>query len=115
MLKDCKVRFDMCVVSTDVLEQAQRCEACSAKTTGTPGGCSPTTVVAIATPDDSRADVHDANSGSSGNWSDLSSDAAGAAAATPTSASSASSDAISAQRQAGRVHERPSPCLCPLC
>jgi hypothetical protein len=88
---------------------------CSARTAGTLGGCSPTAAVATATPDDSRADVHDANLGSSGNWSDLSSDAAGAAAATPTLASNASSDATSAQRQADRVHEGPSPCLCPLC
>jgi hypothetical protein len=86
---------------------------CSARTVGTPGGCS--LAVATATPDDSRAVVHDANSGSLGNWSDLSSDAASAAAATPTTASSASSDATSAKRQAGRVHEGPSPCLCPLC
>jgi hypothetical protein len=40
--------------------------------------------------------------------------AASAAAATPTTASSASSDATSAQRQASRVHEGPSPYLCPL-
>jgi hypothetical protein len=75
----------------------------------TPGGCSSAAAVATTTPDDSWADVHDADSGSSGNWSDLSSDAASAAAATPTLASSASPDATSAQRQVGRVHEGPSP------
>jgi N-acetyl-gamma-glutamylphosphate reductase len=50
MLKDCRVRSDMCVISTDVWEQEQRCEACSARTTGTPGGCNPTAAVAITTP-----------------------------------------------------------------
>jgi hypothetical protein len=48
-------------------------------------------------------------------WSDLSSDAEGAATATPTSTSGASPDATSAQRQAGRIQEGPSPCLCPFC
>jgi hypothetical protein len=38
-----------------------------------------------------------------------------AAAATATSASSASPDAAGAQRQAGKIHVGPSPCLCPLC
>jgi hypothetical protein len=64
---------------------------------------------ATATPDDHWADVLDADPGSSGNWSDISSDAAGSVVATTTSASSASPDATSAQRQAGRIHEGPSP------
>jgi hypothetical protein len=33
--------------------QQQRCETCSAGTTGTLGGCSPTAAVATTTPDDS--------------------------------------------------------------
>jgi hypothetical protein len=70
---------------------------------------------ATTTLDDYRADVLDEDPSSLGNWSDLSSHAAGAAAATTASASSASPDASSAQRQAGRVHEGPSPSLCPLC
>jgi hypothetical protein len=115
MLKDCRVRSDVCVHSTDVWEQAQRCKECSARIVGTPRRCSLSATIATATPDDSWADVHDANSGSPSNWSDLSSNAAGAAAITPTSASSASSDALGAQRQAGRIHEGPSPCLRPLC
>jgi hypothetical protein len=104
----------MCVISTDVLEQAQRCEAYSARTAGTPRGGSSAAVVATATTDDYRADVLDANSSSPGHWSDISSHAAGAVAATTASASSASPDASSAQRQAVRVHEVPSPSLCPL-
>jgi hypothetical protein len=80
-----------------------------------PRGGSPAAAFATATPDDHRADVHDANSGSSGNWSDLSNDAVGSAAPTTTTTSSASPDATSAQRQASRIHEGPSPYLCPLC
>jgi hypothetical protein len=105
----------MCVISIDVWEQAQRCEACSARTAGTPRGGSPAAAFATATLDDHWANVLDADLGSSGNWSDFSSNAAGAAAATTTSASSASLDATSAQRQSGRVHEGPSPYLCLLC
>jgi hypothetical protein len=66
-------------------------------------------------PDDHLANVLDADTSSSSNWSDFSSNAAGAAVDTPTSASSASPDAIGAQRKAGRIHEGPSPCLCPFC
>jgi hypothetical protein len=54
-------------------------------------------------------DVLDVDPSSSSNWSNISSDAADSAPASPTSASSASPDATSAQRQAGRVHEGPSP------
>jgi hypothetical protein len=52
MLKDCRGKFDICVISIDVSEQAQRCEVCSARTAGTPRGGSPTTAFATATPDD---------------------------------------------------------------
>jgi hypothetical protein len=34
MLKDCRVRFDVCVLSIDVLDQAQRCKACSSRAAG---------------------------------------------------------------------------------
>jgi hypothetical protein len=91
------------------------CEAFTARAAGTPRGGSSTAAFATATPDDHWADVLYKDPSSLGNWSDLSSHAAGAAAATTASASSASPDASSAQRQAGRVHEGPSPSLCPLC
>jgi hypothetical protein len=80
-----------------------------------PRGGSLAAAFATVTTDDHRADVLNADPSSSGNWLDLSSHAAGAAVATTASASSASLDASGAQRQAGRVHEGPSPSLCPLC
>jgi hypothetical protein len=63
-------------------------------------------------PNDNGPDVSDADSSSSSNWSDPGSHVAGAAAAAATSASTASADA---KRQACGVHERSSPCVCPLC
>jgi hypothetical protein len=50
MLKECRVRSDMCVIPTDVWEQAQRCEACSAKAAHTPRGGSSAAAFTTATP-----------------------------------------------------------------
>jgi hypothetical protein len=115
MLKDCRGRFDICVISTDVWEQAPRREVCSARTAGTPRGGSPVATFATATPDDHWADVLDADTSSSGNQTDPSSNAAGTTVATTASALGASPDTTSAQRQASRIHEGPSPSLCPFC
>jgi hypothetical protein len=101
--------LSVCVLSIDVWEQAPWCKTCSTGAAGPPEGGSSAAAVATAIPDDSWADVPDSDSGSPSDWSDLSSNAAGAATATPTSTPSASLDASGAQRQAGRIHEEPSP------
>jgi hypothetical protein len=72
----------------------QRRKACSAGAGSTTGRG---TLVAATTtaPDDDRADVLDADSGSSSHWLDSSRHSAAATASAPTSAS----DALDAQRQ----------------
>jgi hypothetical protein len=106
MLKDCKVRFDVWMLSTNVWQHAPRWKACPARAAGT------SAVVATTTTNDNRADVSHAESGSSGNWSDRGSYATGAIT---TSASTASANATNTKRQACKVHERSSPYVCPLC
>jgi hypothetical protein len=110
MLKDCKVRSDVWMLSTDVWQHTPRWKACLAKVVSTTWWG--TLVVATTTPNDNRADVSHADSSSSSNWSDLGSHATDVAAA---SASTASADVADAKRQACRVHGRSSPCVCPLC
>jgi hypothetical protein len=66
-------------------------------------------------PNDNRAVVSNADSSSSSDWSDPGSHATRATVVASTSASTVSVDATDAKRQAGEVHERSSPCVCPLC
>jgi hypothetical protein len=114
MLKDCRVRYNLCMLSTDVWQQAQRWKACSAAVADTPSWGTPA-AVATTTPDDHQAYVSDADPGSPSDWPDSSSYAIGVAAATPTSTSDASADATDAQGQADGVHKGSSPCLFPFC
>jgi hypothetical protein len=62
-------------------------------------------------PNDSRANVSHIDSSSSSNRADLDSHAA---SSTSTSASTICANATYAKRQACGVHERSSPCVCPL-
>jgi hypothetical protein len=87
-----KISSDVWLSSTDVRQQEQRWKACPARAAGNARWGTPA-AVASTTPNDNRADVSDADSGSPNDWSDSDSHAIGAATAAPIPTSTASVDA----------------------
>jgi hypothetical protein len=87
--KICKISSDVWLHYADVRKEAQRRKACSAGAASSAGWGTPATTTATTAPDDHRADVSNADSGSSSHRSDSGRHSA-AAVATTTSASDAS-------------------------
>jgi hypothetical protein len=88
----CKISSDVWLHSADVRKQVQRRKACSAGAGSTARWGALATATATTTPDDHRADVLDADSGSSSHRSDSGRHSAAAAATTSVSDASDAQD-----------------------